>query len=82
MELRPSMLIVQLVCERERFKIDSVVRQDCIMSPWLFNIYVDAMMKEVKMGMGRRGENKDYLASCILCALFTFLTRSSLLSDL
>ena len=55
MELRPSMLIVQLVCERERFKIDSVVRQDCIMSPWLFNIYVDAMMKEVKMGMGRRG---------------------------
>ena len=25
------------------------------MSPWLFNIYIDAVMKEVKMGMGRRG---------------------------
>ena len=25
------------------------------MSPWLFNVYMDAMMKEVKMGMGRRG---------------------------
>ena len=25
------------------------------MSPWLFNVCVDAVMKEVKMGMGRRG---------------------------
>ena len=25
------------------------------MSPWLFNVYMDAVMKEVKMGMGRRG---------------------------
>ena len=26
------------------------------MSPWLFNVYMDAAMKELKMGMGRRGE--------------------------
>ena len=25
------------------------------MSPWLFNVYIDAVMKEFKMGMGRRG---------------------------
>ena len=25
------------------------------MSPWLFDVYMDAVMKEVKMGMGRRG---------------------------
>ena len=25
------------------------------MSPWLFNIYMDGVMKEVKMEMGRRG---------------------------
>ena len=25
------------------------------MSPWLFNVYMDAVIKEVKMGMGRRG---------------------------
>ena len=25
------------------------------MSTWLFNVYIDAVMKEVKMGMGRRG---------------------------
>ena len=28
---------------------------ECIMSPWLFNAYMDAVMKAVKMGMGRRG---------------------------
>ena len=26
------------------------------MSPWLFNVYMDAVMKEVKMAMGRKGE--------------------------
>ena len=26
----------------------------CIMPPLVFNVYMDAMMKEVKMGMGRR----------------------------
>ena len=25
------------------------------MSPWLFNVYMDSVTKEVKMGMGRRG---------------------------
>ena len=39
----------------ECFRIDSGVRQGCIMSTWLFNVYLEAVMKEVKMGMGRRG---------------------------
>ena len=34
------------------------------MSPWLFNVYNDGVMNEVKMGMRRRGESGDYLASC------------------
>ena len=41
--------------EIERFKIYSGVRQGCIRSPWLFNVYMDGVMKEAKMGMGRRG---------------------------
>ena len=41
--------------ESEWFSIDSGVRQGCIMYPWLFNVYMDLVMKEVKMGMGRRG---------------------------
>ena len=41
--------------ESEWFRIDSRVSQGCIMSPLLFNVYMDAVMKEVKIGMGRRG---------------------------
>ena len=41
--------------ENEQFRINSGVRQGCIMSPLLFNVYMDEVMKEVKMGMGRRG---------------------------
>ena len=41
--------------ESERFKIDSGVRQGCIMSSWLFNVYMDGVIKEVKMDMERRG---------------------------
>ena len=39
----------------EQFRIDSGIRQGCIMSPWLFNVYMDGVMKEMKMGRGRRG---------------------------
>ena len=39
----------------EWFDIDSGVRQGCVMSPWLFNVFMDGVMKEVRMrinGMG------------------------------
>ena len=55
------MYVDSLACVRvkegvsEWFRIDSGVRQGCIMSPWIFNVYMDAVMKEVKMRMGRRG---------------------------
>ena len=38
----------------EQFGVDSGVRRGCIMSPWLFNVYMDAVMREVKMGIGGR----------------------------
>ena len=35
--------------------------------PMVFQyIYMDAVMKRVKLRMGRRGESGDYLASCML----------------
>ena len=30
--------------ESECFRIDSGVRQGCILSPWLFNVYMDAVV--------------------------------------
>ena len=39
----------------EQFRIDSGVRQVCSMSSWLFNLYMDGVMIEVKVGLGRRG---------------------------
>ena len=56
-----SMYVNSLACvrakvgESEGFLINSVVRNGCIKSPWLFNVYMNAVMKEVKMGMGKRG---------------------------
>ena len=49
--------------ESERFWIASGVRQWCIMSPWLFNVYMDGVMKKVKTGMEGRGESGNCLAS-------------------
>ena len=33
-------------------------------------IYMDVVMKVVKMGMQRRGKNEDYLASCMKMTWF------------
>ena len=43
------------VGESERFWIHSGVRQGCIMSPWQFNVYMNGVMNEVKIEMGRKG---------------------------
>ena len=41
--------------ESEWFKIDSVVRQGFIMSPWLFNVYMDGKgRREVRFLDGER----------------------------
>ena len=41
--------------ESECFRIESGVRQGCGMSPSLLNVYMDAVMKELKVGIRRKG---------------------------
>ena len=47
-----SIYVNSLACVRLKgdesvcFRIDSGARQGCIMSPWLFNVYMDAVMKK------------------------------------
>ena len=75
------MYVDSLACVRikggksERFRIDCGVRQSFIMSPMLFNVYMDEVMKEVKMEMGRRGESGDYVASCMQMTWFCVVSR-------
>ena len=59
--------------ESEWFKIESGVRQGCVMSPWLFNLYMDGVMKELMAGaMGegvRMVENgREWRLPCLLYA--------------
>ena len=59
MELRVCMLIVYPVVkvkggESERFRIDMGMGQSIII-PCLFNVYMDAMLKEAKTRIGRVG---------------------------
>ena len=63
----------------ECFVIDSGVRQGCDMYPLLFNVYMDAVMKEVKMGMGSRGKSRDCLASCVQMTWFCVVSRRNVL---
>ena len=69
-------------CQTEQFRINSGMRQGCIMSPGLFNAYMDGVMKAVKMEMGRRGmrfledeENGDCLASYMQMTWFYVVRR-------
>ena len=47
-----SMYVNSLACvrvkggESECFRVDSGVRQECIMSPWVFNVYMDVVGEE------------------------------------
>ena len=39
----------------ENFQIQGGVRQGCVMSPWLFNIYMDGVIREMKAKIGDVG---------------------------
>ena len=59
--------------ESKCFRINSGVRQECIMPLWLFNVYMDAMMKEVKMEMEKERteisrEGREWRLSCLFYA--------------
>ena len=56
-----SIYVNSLACVRVKggesgcFRIDRGVRQGYIISPWFFNVFMYAVLKEVKMEMGKKG---------------------------
>ena len=62
----------------ERFRIYTGLRQGYIMSPWLFNVYINAVMKKVRMVMGRMGvkfleEGREWRLPGLVYADYFFL---------
>ena len=43
--------------------LDSGVRQGCMISTWIFNVYMDKVMKEVKSRIVRLGKSRDFVTS-------------------
>ena len=48
----------------ESFKVTVGLRQGCVMSPWLFNVYMDAVVRKVKIitlgrGLGMRARDRQ-----------------------
>jgi hypothetical protein len=56
-----SMYEQSMVCERIgrklwiKFKVDVGLRQECVMSPWLFNIFIDGAVRKVDVRVMARG---------------------------
>ncbi len=45
----------KLMEKSEHFEIKVSLRQGCVMSPWLFNIHMDGVMRKVKGKVGEVG---------------------------
>ena len=41
--------------ESEWFGVEVGLRQGCVMSPWLFNLFMDGAMREIRMTAGDIG---------------------------
>ena len=68
--------------ESRMFEVNVGLRQGCVMSPWLFNLYMDAVMKEVNgrvMGKGVKLEHsgREWMINQLLYADDTVLIADS-----
>ena len=56
----------------DSFDIRVGVRQGCVMSPWLFNIYIDGVIREMKAKVGKVGArmNLEGVNWCLVASLF------------
>ncbi len=66
----------------EHFEIKVGLRQGCVMSPWLFNIYMDGVIREVKGKVGEVGvimydEGRKWVLNSVLFADDTVLIAES-----
>ena len=70
--------------ESEWFEVSVNLRQGCVMSPWLFNLFMDAAMKEIREKVGVVGvtlqderRNIEWKVGCLMFADDTVLLGDS-----
>ena len=70
--------------ESEWFEVNVGLRQGCVMSPWLFNVYMDGVMKELRANVGEVGavfletnEGREWIVEWLMFADDTVLVCDS-----
>ena len=57
----------------EWFKVDQGMRQGCSLSPWLFNVFLDTIMKEAR-GLHEKNDIREIMwMSCYLLTTWDLL---------
>ena len=46
-----SRVYIQVGLDINEFRVNVGLRQGCVMSPWLFNVYMDGVLREVNARM-------------------------------
>ena len=64
--------------ESEMFEVTVGLRQGCVMSPWLFNLYMDGVMREVNARVMNRGvrlerDGREWMVNSLVYADDTVL---------
>ena len=54
--------------ERKYFGNNNIIRQSCIIITWLFKLYMDTAMKEVKMGVSLLEDEREWRLPSLLYA--------------
>ncbi len=77
---REANVCVKIDGELDNFEIGVGVRQGCVILPWLFNIFMDGCMREMKAKVGNIGARQaelSHLVSCCHSAVDTMLLAES-----
>ncbi len=70
--MRMHLHVSKLLEKQENIEIKVGLRQGCVMSPWLFNIYMDGIIREMKGKVGEVGVKmfameRNWVLNLIVC---------------
>ncbi len=66
-----AFVLVDRECS-ESFNVEVGLRQGCVMSPWLFNIYMDGCIREMKDGLGDLGKRRSEMRDVTMAVQYLY----------